>query len=163
MWQALCPNMYKINFDGAFRKDVGIGGMRVIIRDYQGLVIGASSNSIAEAADAEMAEAHAVVTALELRRDLGFSRIIVEGDAMGIISKLNSNIRDFSPTGNLIEEAKRLMTGFQSCLAQHVGRHSNKATHQLAQTGLVTREHYVWIEDCPEFLKDIVNAECNLS
>ncbi|XVF16909.1 hypothetical protein REPUB_Repub10bG0071500 [Reevesia pubescens] len=52
--------------------------------------------------------------ALIFAKDLGLSKITLEGDALAIIRKLQSE-SDLSPIGNLIDEANHDMELFTQC------------------------------------------------
>ncbi|XVF48644.1 hypothetical protein PTKIN_Ptkin03bG0206900 [Pterospermum kingtungense] len=67
--------------------------------------MGALSAPVLNAADPEMVEALAAVKAVQFARDMGFTRIVLEGNAASIIS---SHL-DLSSAGVILEEAKVLM------------------------------------------------------
>ncbi|XVF08999.1 hypothetical protein REPUB_Repub07fG0052500 [Reevesia pubescens] len=65
------------------------------------------------------AEAMAACKALELAHDLGFAEILLEGDALSIISRLQTCVEDLSNTGLFIEEARALAGTFRNCTFTH--------------------------------------------
>ncbi|XVF65465.1 hypothetical protein PTKIN_Ptkin09bG0251700 [Pterospermum kingtungense] len=69
----------KVNFDGALRIQ------EKNIRNSEGEVMGASFGSISLVMDPLLVEAIASVKALEFARDMGFTRIVLEGDAASFL------------------------------------------------------------------------------
>lgn len=92
--------------------------------------------------------------ALSWAREMGFSNIVLEGDAFSVIRKINCQNLDFSPIGAYVEERKSLKVLFQHCSLQHIVRNENLVSHLLAQHGLSLDEEFVWIEYMPAFLHD---------
>ncbi|XWS56599.1 hypothetical protein CRYUN_Cryun09bG0099800 [Craigia yunnanensis] len=54
-----------------------------------------------------------------------------EGDALGIIKKLQGEENDLSPIGTLMEEAKARARRFHFCKFLHTGRMGNMVAHRL--------------------------------
>ena len=83
----------------------------------EGVVLGAYAGFKEGIGDAFVAEAKAVVCALEFANQMGLLNVEIEGDALGIIKRLNCHDTDLSPIGNLIEEAKAntKLSLFHSC------------------------------------------------
>ncbi|KAK5792515.1 hypothetical protein PVK06_033630 [Gossypium arboreum] len=87
---------YKVNFDVAFLSSQGRCSIGVIIRDSEGYVIGACMVRAPYLMDSFMAKAVAGVAAFRFAADLSLQRILVEGDALSIIHKLDSTELDVS-------------------------------------------------------------------
>ncbi|OMP05945.1 hypothetical protein COLO4_08437 [Corchorus olitorius] len=111
-WSAPDPNVIKINFDGVYDNVAKTGSFGVIARDYRGLVIGAYAGRLDFVPDAYTAECKAALKAIIWARDMGFSRIMLEGDALTVIKKVNSGEYDFSPLGVYIAELKEARNWF---------------------------------------------------
>ncbi|OMO67981.1 hypothetical protein COLO4_29952 [Corchorus olitorius] len=105
-WLAPEQNVIKVNFDGAFDSVANIGGYGVIARDYKGLVLGAYAGRVDFVLDAFAAEGVAALKAITCARHMGFSRIILEGDALTVIRKVNSEDTDLSPIAAYIADLK---------------------------------------------------------
>ena len=87
-WVSPPANLVKINLDGAvFSKDnfFGVGAM---IRDENGLVLGSCTKRLPQAYSVVEVEALAAKIALALAKDLGVTRVILEGDSMVVIKAL---------------------------------------------------------------------------
>ncbi|KAK8717691.1 hypothetical protein V6N13_044949 [Hibiscus sabdariffa] len=91
-WQAPSELVVKFNFDYAFRSGSITTG--VVGRNNLGLIIASCSIQHENVADAFVAEALACRQVVWFARELGFSRVIIEGDSLTVIKKLNSNAVD---------------------------------------------------------------------
>lgn len=80
--------------------------------------------------------------------------IVIEGDALRIISTITSMSPDFSHIGNLTWEAHVFGRDFQTSQFQHVRRQANFAGHTLAKQVLTIVLLY-WMEDYPDCIKAI--------
>ncbi|XWS22482.1 hypothetical protein CRYUN_Cryun29cG0038900 [Craigia yunnanensis] len=62
--------------------------------------------------------------------------------------------RDFSPIGTRMEKARNMATTFNTFKVMHVGRDGNVVAHKLAKHGVGLDDELIWVEDCPEFVKN---------
>ena len=60
-------------------------------------------------------EALALVNELYFCVQAGLSHVVIEGDACNVIAALNGTEEDLSVDGGIIDEAKFLLSFFQSC------------------------------------------------
>ena len=60
-------------------------------------------------------------------KDMGFTRIMLEGDALSVITKILQSEPSLSEVGNLVDAIKGLMKSFDSCKVQYVRRDANEA------------------------------------
>lgn len=63
-------------------------GVALVLRDHSGQLLAARRATLPYISDPTIAEALAVTQGLQLCRDLGVQRIIVEGDSLEIISAI---------------------------------------------------------------------------
>ena len=87
-WSPPPIGWFKANFDVALFQDVGQAGLGVIIHDSQGLVMVSLAQNIQLASSVAEMEALAATRALELVAELGFDRVIFEGDSTLVIKDL---------------------------------------------------------------------------
>ncbi|XWS56298.1 hypothetical protein CRYUN_Cryun09bG0073900 [Craigia yunnanensis] len=92
---------------------------------------------------------------------MGFTSILLEGDALRVINQINLSSPDLSEIGNLIDECRSLVRIFQSSSVSHVNRSANAVTHSLAKLALESKNDLYWIEDCPPIVLAIVATDCN--
>ncbi|XWS36260.1 hypothetical protein CRYUN_Cryun20dG0070200 [Craigia yunnanensis] len=88
-----------------------------------------------------------------MAQDMGFYNVEIEGDALGIIKKLQGKENDLSPIGTLMEEAKARARRFHFCKFLHTGRMGNMVAHRLAKYGLELKEERFWVDDCLDFVR----------
>jgi hypothetical protein len=88
-WKPPAFNSFKANFDGAFSKESNAGGIGVVIRDKQGLVIATLSQKVHVCHSAEMIEALAAKRAVHFAIEVGLTDVEFEGDAETLIRDLN--------------------------------------------------------------------------
>ncbi|XVE91992.1 hypothetical protein REPUB_Repub01dG0058700 [Reevesia pubescens] len=101
----------------------------------------------------------AALKALEFALELGFMRIILEGDSLTVIKKLQNKSVDLSLIGVLIEDAKALISIFTICLFSHARKYCNTVAHTLAKNGLGIGDEHHWIGETPALVESIVLSE----
>ena len=75
----------KENFDNAIFSQDGLAGIRVIIRNEQGLVMAVLSQQIPSPALVEMVEVLVAHQAWVFAKELGFDKVVMEGDSKTVI------------------------------------------------------------------------------
>ena len=108
-WQKPPENVIKINFDGSVSTTNRRGGIGVIARDNNGEVVGVLQASIRGITDPNVIEAYAAAKAILFGQQMGFTRIILEGDALMVINKILQTSPSLSNNGNLVDDVKGLM------------------------------------------------------
>ena len=88
-WTPPHEGVIKVNFDGAVNVNERTSGMEVVARDSDGMVVGAFESCVKDMIDPTTVEALAAVKALTFAKDMGFQKIILEGDALAVINKIN--------------------------------------------------------------------------
>ncbi|OMP01552.1 hypothetical protein COLO4_11797 [Corchorus olitorius] len=159
-WEAPGQSEIKVNFDGAYDSRGKTGACGAIARDSTGLVLGAYAGRLGFVSDVYAAECKAALKAAKWARDMGFTRIILEGDALTVIKKANSSETDLSPIAAYIADLKEAQNWFEKCSFSHVGRKGNRAADFLAQLGKSYSESIVWMEHVPECLSEIIQQDC---
>ncbi|KAK8568478.1 hypothetical protein V6N12_007027 [Hibiscus sabdariffa] len=96
--------------------------------------------------DSFEAEALACYQALVLAHDLSYRRIVIEGDSLSVIKKVQNFSEDRSVIGMLIKDIKRKMGNFDSTTAPFCPRACNKPAHFLAHLGRSLPTPCIWTE-----------------
>ncbi|XWS48044.1 hypothetical protein CRYUN_Cryun13aG0038700 [Craigia yunnanensis] len=80
----------------------------------------------------------AAVRALDYNMEMGFEEIVVEGDALGILWKIQTMDTDLSPIATIVDEARMKIANFNTCNMAHTRCSGNAAaaSHCLAEYGL---------------------------
>ena len=146
-WQAPQAGFVKVNFDGAVFGELNKSGVGVVIRDNNGAVLASCSEKLTQAYKAEETETLAAQKALMFAHELGFQRVTLEGDALGLIQALKSQEQNLSPLGLLVEDVKLYSNHFQRVLYSHVKRNGNSVAHNLTKHAIRILDFQVWMED----------------
>ncbi|XVF18743.1 hypothetical protein REPUB_Repub11eG0049400 [Reevesia pubescens] len=109
-----------------------------------------------------MVEAMAALKALEFSADMGFTKIVLEGDALSIITKLKEQSSDYSLIRPIIEDAKLKSKGFVECSFSHVPKSGNAVAHELGKFGLGRDTDVYWVEETPVFLEYLVAKDASV-
>ncbi|KAK9020495.1 hypothetical protein V6N11_010518 [Hibiscus sabdariffa] len=146
-WQAPPELVVKFNFDSAFSLRTGTTG--VVGQNNLGFLMASCSIQHENVADAFMAEALACRQAVWFAKELGFSRVIIEGDSLTVIKKLNSGAVDRSLICPIVHDIKVLSKDFSSISFCFVRRGANKAAHALAHECRSFSGPCYWVEEAP--------------
>ena len=146
-WRAPQAGFVKVNFDGAVFSELNMSGIGVVIRDNNGAVLASCSEKLSQAYKAEETKALAARKALMFAHELGFQRVILEGDALGLIQAWKSQEQNLSPLGLLVEDVKVYLNHFQRVLYSRVKRNGNSVAHSLAKHAISISDLQVWMED----------------
>ncbi|XVF53229.1 hypothetical protein PTKIN_Ptkin05aG0083200 [Pterospermum kingtungense] len=87
-WKPTVGDCFKVNFDGAFSVHEKKGGVGIIIRNSEGEVMGTLATSISLVTNHLLVKAIMGVKVLEFAKDMGFTKIILEGDSISVINRL---------------------------------------------------------------------------
>ncbi|KAK8988192.1 hypothetical protein V6N11_065788 [Hibiscus sabdariffa] len=131
-WQAPTGSVVKFNFDSAFSSHIRTATLGVVGRNSSGLIMAACSDSYSHVVDACIAEALACKQAVLFARDLAFSSVIIEGDSLTIIKKLNASSFDRSIISPIVYDIKDVARCFDSISFRFVRRDANNVAHVLA-------------------------------
>ncbi|KAL4369153.1 hypothetical protein GQ457_05G006010 [Hibiscus cannabinus] len=122
----------------------------IIARNSRGLIMAACSFLHRNVVDAFVAEAYACKQAVCFAKDLGFTRVIIEGDSLIIIKKLNSGKVDRSVVSPIIRDIQTLSQEFDSISFCFVRREANTAAHVLVQECRSFSTPCYWVEEAHE-------------
>ncbi|KAK9997512.1 hypothetical protein SO802_022198 [Lithocarpus litseifolius] len=144
-WLPPPSNWVKINFDGATFNESSSAGLGAIIRNDMGLVMAAFTQPIPLPTSVEM--------------ELGFNKIIVEGDSEVIIKALNNGVLPSSSFGLIIKDIKVLSSSLGKILFSHTRRQGNRVAHGLARMACNFAHFLSWMEDVPPGVKEVYLSE----
>ena len=160
-WHPLELAWYEINVDAAIFKEKGSFGVEVVIRNEDGCLMGAMSKKLPFPLGPMEAEARVAEEGILLARDLGLSKVIVEGDAKTIMVALMDSDPDTTPCTiqKVVEETKLRLQNFKAWRAQNVSRNCNTAAHVLARNACNVMDYIVWVEDTPPMILDHIQMD----
>ncbi|MBA0753339.1 hypothetical protein Gogos_021872, partial [Gossypium gossypioides] len=135
LWRPPDYDIIKVNFDASYLHVKKLTITAALARDYRGEVVEADTYLMEDVDDAFVAEARACERALRLASMKGFRRLIVEGDSLSVIKKLNTQEEDRLVIKSIIHNIHRLQMGFDKVTYIFVPRSVNSAAHALAMEG----------------------------
>ncbi|KAK8998041.1 hypothetical protein V6N11_012573 [Hibiscus sabdariffa] len=144
----------KFNFDASFNSFEKRSTSSIIIRDSSGQPMAASTFPQLFTRDPEMTEAKACEQAVLLARDLGFRKVIIEGDALNVINKLNNHVEDRPDIGAIVKNIQDVRKQFQNISFVHVSRRCNRVAHTLVKDYGTSTTQMVWIEEVPIYVEE---------
>ena len=134
-------------------------GYGVVVRDHTGHASAARSMVQTEFLSLEAAEARAALMAIHLCKDMGFSQIQLEGDALRVIHAIRDTAESHSRVGNLVADIQASLQEFTHWRIDYVKRTNNLATHSLAQLAMRNGTVYTWRDEVPACIRDVVLLE----
>jgi ribonuclease HI len=155
-WSKPDAGFIKLNWDAALDARQNRMGVGIIARDELGKVRAALSTALPYIQNPSVAEAFGARRAVEFARERGFSSIVIEGDSREVVLALGNSGDCCVSYGDLISNARALLSSFPHWKIAHVGREGNKAAHYLAKFAVSQLSSRVWIGVCPSAIVDIV-------
>jgi ribonuclease HI len=131
-WRTPPQGWVKVNTDATFRMSTAIGASGVIIRDSEGTPLAAAAKLYDHVADALTGEFLAARDGLELARQRGYHRIILESDSQTLVNMMRDGADDRSVVFGLWQELQELGRSFVSLNFSFVRRDGNRAAHLCA-------------------------------
>ncbi|KAK3221342.1 hypothetical protein Dsin_008367 [Dipteronia sinensis] len=125
----------KLNSDAAIDVVGRRTGIRVVIRDHSDFVM-----AIDVGYTPVVAEAVAILNGLHFARDSGFGPVVVESDALGVVSHVNTSTPICADVGLLIRDIKVFLNDCCCLSVSHVPRTGNIVAHGLAKSALTLDE-----------------------
>ena len=148
----------KINVDEAL--NASGGGFGLVARNNKDEILGVGAGQLDHIFDASIVEAVAMLKGILWAVDMGFRKIILEGDAAGIINQLNSCDSSYSLAAPIIYDIKAVKRNFQCCSFSYVPRTGNGVAHELAQYGVTLSNELYWVDEAPQWLHRFICHDC---
>jgi ribonuclease HI len=158
-WQAPPEGFVKINWDAAVDSVNCQMGIGIVARNSLGEVVASMFAPKSYIVAPDIAEAVAALRAAKFGRELSFTRVVLEGDALQIVQALKSSTPNWSSYGHLVEEARDQLNGMHTWRVNHVRRHLNGAAHRLAKEALTLSEELISGGEVPPCIYDIISME----
>ncbi|KAG8472769.1 hypothetical protein CXB51_034666 [Gossypium anomalum] len=159
LWQPPTARSIKLNFDASFSSTSDISILAVLARDAEGQIMGACTYPLMDVPDAFVAEARACERALYYAMDMGFRNLIVEGDSLTTIKKLNSHKDDKSILRPITQNIRVLERSFEKVVYRFVPREVNRAAHALAMDDRHRNTACFWVEDAPDPIAKLLSSK----
>ena len=96
---------------------------------------------------------------LEFALELGFDRVILEGDCKILIKALQSMKKSIAQVGHIAKDVQHLASLFITSNFVHVCRTCNSVARSLARQAILCPHILVWVEDVPPNINIILQAD----
>ncbi|XP_059428496.1 uncharacterized protein LOC132162251 [Corylus avellana] len=101
-------------------------------------------------------EALALFHAVNFSKDLGIEKLMLEGDALNMVTGVKSNFFHMGRYGQIFKDIKSLLSTFLIWECHHVCRSGNRAAHELAKEACKQVVEKSWSFVIPRCIRDIV-------
>ncbi|KAL4323627.1 hypothetical protein GQ457_11G005270 [Hibiscus cannabinus] len=155
-WIPPLGDAIKVNFDACFSSRNRTSFSGVVARNNGGYIMAAGSIPHRFVPSPEVAEAYACIDTLMLARDAGFNSVIIEGDALTVINKVNCRDADRSVLRPLLKQIHSMRAFFTSLTFSHVSRTCNAVAYLLAREGRDFPGLRFWVEEAPSSVEEAV-------
>jgi hypothetical protein len=88
-------------------KNHGRIGIDIVVRDYEGIILAALCTTRNVVANPVVAKALAALHAVKLSRELSFNDIILEWDALHIVTVIKAEGNNLSKVGHIVDGIKK--------------------------------------------------------
>ncbi|XP_075650103.1 uncharacterized protein LOC142620654 [Castanea sativa] len=106
----------------------------------------------------EMVEVIAARRALVFAKELGFDKVVMEGDSEPIINAILGDHMDYAYMGHVMQDIKFMFPSFSIISVKHIHREGNCVAHKLARRAI--RSHFlVWMESIPPNVLDVYQLD----
>jgi hypothetical protein len=105
------------------------------------------------------AEAYAARQGAELSQEMGFGKIILEGDAQVIVHSINDEGDCPTSYASIIDDTRGILHSFSSWKVLFVRRECNFVAHSLARVTVTQGLFQVWIKSFPDSVRNCVSAD----
>ena len=158
-WAPPVAGVYKVNYDGAYFADEEKAGIRVMVRNELGQVMGSLAEKIEMPATVEILEAMVARRAMLFMEELGLRYAVFEGDSELVVNALVGHCPDRASIGHIIKDCKSLRGLFQTYSFSHVRRQGNGVAHALARRARMSFPLTVWMESVPPDITYLVYVD----
>ena len=158
-WRPPQNGRYKVNVDGAVFSRLKSSGIGIVIRNEDGLIMGAMSKNLPVPLGALEVEAKALEGGIELARDLGLWEVELESDAQVVVKAVMGIEPGPSSIMKVVEGIRMGLSSFKFWSLNHICRKCNNAAHLLARTASSRNETQVWVEDTPPVIANQLSLD----
>jgi ribonuclease HI len=134
-------------------------GYGAVVRDDLGLVVAAQAVTLLGSLDPCLAEAGAILKAIQLCVSLGLQRVIFEGDSKGVVDGIHSTAENWSHKGMMLDDIRIQLQHVSHWRVEFVRREGNQAAHTSAKMASKDCVNQQWVFVTPYCIVDIARME----
>ncbi|TXG72274.1 hypothetical protein EZV62_000853 [Acer yangbiense] len=127
-WDRPSQGVYKVNTDAAIRVDSNLVGLGMVIRDFEGCVVGSSTQCLAANFSPLVAEATALYKGIVFALEAGLTPLIAESDSKMVVDLIHSGSSPMSDVGIIISDIF-LLIRTHDILVRFAPRAANMVAH----------------------------------
>uniref|UniRef100_A0A803MR95 RNase H type-1 domain-containing protein n=1 Tax=Chenopodium quinoa TaxID=63459 RepID=A0A803MR95_CHEQI len=152
-WNKPEVEWFKVNVDAGYLGEVGIG-LGVVARDCSGEVLCCAVSQFREKWGVKEAKAKAVWCGIQVAKDRGFKKIVVESDGLLVGQALRGAAVGCSTFHLIIDDIRVACSSFDDVKLSFVKRSGNRVAHHLAHFQPWEVGQRVWVDN---LMIDVVN------
>ncbi|KAI9195145.1 hypothetical protein LWI28_012170 [Acer negundo] len=103
-WDRPSEGVYKVNTDAAIREDCYLVSLGLVIRDFEGCVVGSSTQCLAANFSPLVAEATALFCGIVFALEAGLTSFIAKSDSKIMVDLIHSGSSPMSEVGIIISD-----------------------------------------------------------
>ncbi|XP_042944508.1 uncharacterized protein LOC122278379 [Carya illinoinensis] len=142
-WYPPPSGSIKINWDAAVDVPQAKVGIGLVARDHEGRILVTKQLIISSIPDPLLAEGLGAFQAASLARDMEFSPVILEGDAVQIVNGINHQLERWDRVGMVMYDTGLVLSRLGQWSVVFVRRCGNQMAHNLAKDALRLEEDSV--------------------
>ncbi|XP_013680038.1 uncharacterized protein LOC106384647 [Brassica napus] len=131
-WEPPPANWVKCNFDYSSRSDSMEEGIGWIVRDHNGVFLGAGNAKIGKVQSSLIGEAMSFIFALQQIWARGWKRVWFEGDNQKLCLIINQ-VKEHIDLRNYLCDIRHWMTLLPECSLEYVNREKNQAADAMSR------------------------------
>jgi hypothetical protein len=151
LWKSPVLGCVKVKWDASLNYRDGVIGLGCVIRNDEGLIVGAKCCACKVEADPLLAEAMAAHLALNFCKEMGFSKIVCEGDSLQVVKGICDPGSHYVRIGQFVDAIGKDASGFLFCSWIHCCREANGVAHVLAREASSKYLSNRWIDEMSFF------------
>ncbi|CAL1372917.1 unnamed protein product [Linum trigynum] len=159
-WEKPEKDHLKANVDATKTKEGGTG-LGLVVRDGEGRLILAAVQRTRVDWEPEMAEAQALLWALDLLHIHACQPTLIESDCQSLIQKLDRRGDIETELGVIVKEIKGRCSERGDVRWRFWGRGGNVAAHEMARANCRWEETKIWVGKPPIFILNTLERDCN--
>ncbi|KAF5447865.1 hypothetical protein F2P56_033383 [Juglans regia] len=153
----LSKEFKEANWDASVDRLSSRVGVGVVVRNWEGRVIAILRAPRKLFPNAKLAESVAALRAVLFCKNLGITRLLLEGDTLSVVKDLNSETLDWRSTGLIIQDIKEELKSLSLESVHFISRLSNCIAHCLAKDALKLSEESISMEGVPPCIQHLFN------
>ncbi|XP_027064446.1 uncharacterized protein LOC113760174 [Coffea eugenioides] len=135
----------------------------IVARKDDGGLIGAWADSEDKLGEPAVEEAQDIRQALNIAKQKGWRKVLIQSDCKGIIDKINARKAEDPHIGVILFDILKLRQVFTECSFSFIKREGNFVAHHLAKFAINLMNDFEWQEFFPDWLTSLARNDVGAS